>query len=109
MAHDRRVHARLPLGVTVRLKRVAGRPEAQIREFEALDISCSGVRFGSDRKLAPGTHLDLEIILLEKSGERTGMKMFTSATVVRLEPPMQGRHGVAVIFDDIAFSRDAAN
>lgn len=112
MADDRRVHARLPVTARVRLKRVAGRPEARIGEFEGLDISCTGIRFRADRSLQPGTSVDLEVVLLEKGDEASeargsAVKMFTSATVVRLDAPdASGMQGIAVAFDEIAISRE---
>lgn len=105
MADDRRIYPRLPLNLTVRLKRVGGRPEPQLRDLRGLDISCSGVRFASSRRLEPGTTVDLEIILGEK---RTGpdMKMHTAARVVRVEDVGQpGYLSVAAVFDDITLCR----
>lgn len=108
MADDRRVHTRLPISATVRLKRIAGRPEVQICDYQGMDISCSGIRFQLDREIPPGTAVDLEIILLPKPIDGQAVKMFTAATVVRSESPnAAGWHGIAVCFDDIAISRDA--
>ena len=106
MADDRRIYPRLPLNLTVRLKRVGGRPEAQLSDLRGLDISCSGVRFASSRRIEPGTAVDLEIVLGEKRGG-ADIKMHTAAHVVRVEDVGQpGYLSVAAVFDDITFCRE---
>ena len=108
MADNRRTYERLPLSARVRLKRVAGRPEAEIREHEGLDISCGGVRFQSERSFPPGTDLDLEVILLDRQQKGSSVKMFTSGTVIRSDKLGSGKGiGVAVLFTDIVISRDS--
>jgi hypothetical protein len=108
IADDRRTYARLPISATVRLKRVGGRPEPRISDCTGMDISCSGIRFQFHRSLAPGTAVDLEIILLPKPTDGRAVKMFTAATVVRSHAADgAGWHDVAVAFDDIAISREA--
>lgn len=106
MADSRRTYERLPLAARVRLKRVAGKPESEINEHEGLDISCGGLRFRSERSFAPGTDVDLEVILLDRQQDGTSVKMFTSATVIRSEKLDSG-NGVAVLFRDIVISRDS--
>lgn len=106
MADNRRTHERLPLTARIRLKRVAGRAEGEIKEHEGLDISCGGLRFRSERSFAPGTDLDLEVILLDRQEQGSSVKMFTSATVIRSDKLDSGMgNGVAVLFRDIVISR----
>lgn len=108
MADDRRTHARLPIHSSVRVKRVSGRPEPAIHEFEGMDVSCSGIRFRADREFQPGTPMDLEVVLLDRRKDGQNVKMFTSAHVVRSEASAEGGwHAIAVAFDDIAISREA--
>jgi len=105
-AANRRTHERLPLAARIRLKRVAGKPEIEIREYEGLDISCSGLRFRSERSFLSGTEMDLEVVLLDKQQDGSSVKMFTSATVIRSHPlESHGQNSVAVAFTDIAISR----
>jgi len=106
---NRRTHERLPLSARVRLKRVAGKPLAQIDEYEGMDISCSGLRFRSVKNFLSGTDLDLEVILLDRQQDGSSVRMFTSATVVRSAPLGDGaENSVAVAFTDIAISRSSA-
>ncbi len=106
---NRRTHERLPLSARVRLKRVAGKPQPQIEDFEGLDISCSGLRFRSSRSFASGTDLDLEVVLLDRQQDGSSVRMFTSATVIRSAPLGSGQErSVAVAFTDITISRSQA-
>lgn len=104
---ERRLYPRLPLHLTVRVKRVGGHPEAQIVDLLSTDISCSGIRFLWENKLAPGAVVDMEVLLADRPGNKPGMKMFTAAHVVRVEPDeAPGWYAVAAAFDDIVFDPD---
>ncbi len=104
---NRRQYERLPLQARVRLKRVAGKPQPHIEECEGMDISCSGLCFRAARNFTSGTDLDLEVVLHDPRPGGAAVKMFTSATVIRSAPIEEGRdHRVAVIFTDIAISRE---
>lgn len=107
--HSRRTHERLPLSARIRLKRVSGKPQPEIEEYEGLDISCSGLRFRAPRAFASGTEVDLEVILLDRQTDGSSVRMFTSATVVRSAPFGSGDHNsVAVAFTDISIARNSA-
>ena len=109
MAEDRRTYERLPLAARVKVTRIGGKPAAKIDEFEALDISCGGLRFRSQKAFVPGTDLDMEVVLLDKRRDGASVRMFTAATVIRSEGLGSGGNGVSVCFTDIAISRDAAH
>ena len=104
LVDERRLYPRLPLQLTVRIKRVAGRPLAQVTDLVTSDISCSGICFLCESKMEVGTTIDLEVLLTEQSASGPGMKMFTAARVVRVEPAeTPGWYGVAAVFEDITF------
>lgn len=99
---ERRLFPRLPLHLTVRVKRVAGQPEAAIEDLQTSDISCNGLYFFAGRKLEPGTPIDLEVVVVELPGNGPTMRMFTTARVVRLEAlDPSGWHGVGATFEDV--------
>lgn len=104
---ERRQFPRLPLNLPVQVRRVAGRPEGQPVRATTDDISCGGLYFVSSRKLAPGTVLDLEVVMADQPLGGPSIRMFTRAHVVRVSPTGRpGWVGVAAVFDDISFDRD---
>lgn len=109
LVEERRLYPRLPLQLTVRVKRVDGRPQAQVLDLATTDISCSGICFLSENKLQVGAPIDLEVLLAEQPAGRPGMKMFTAAHVVRVEPAdTPGWFAVAAIFLDITFDHETS-
>ena len=109
MAENRRTYERLPIAARVRVTRISGKPVEKIGEFEALDISCGGLRFRAQQGFVPGAELDMEVVLLERRRDGSAVRMFTSAVVIRSESLAGGASsGVSVAFTDIQISRDAA-
>jgi len=104
---ERRQFPRLPLRLKVSIRRVGGRIEPAPVPAATADISCGGLRFLTDRKLAPGTSLDLEILMADQPMGGPSLRMFTHAHVIRQSPTGRpGWTGVAAVFDDILFDRD---
>lgn len=106
---ERRQFPRLPLSLQVNIRRVGDKLEPEEITAATADISCGGIFFVVNRKLEPGTALDMEVLMANKPLGGPSMRMFTRAHVVRQSPfGPPGWTGVAAIFDDITFDRDPA-
>ncbi len=106
---ERRQFPRLPLSLQVNIRRVADRMELEPIRSSTMDISCGGLFLVVDRPLAPGTTLDLEVLMADHPLGGPSMRMFSRARVVRQSPARRhGWTGVAAVFDDITFDRDPA-
>lgn len=106
---ERRQFPRLPLSLRVNIRRIADQLESDEIQAATADISCGGLYFVVNRKLEPGTALDLEVLMADHPLGGPSMRMFTRAHVVRQSPAGRpGWTGVAAVFDDITFDRDPA-
>lgn len=109
VASERRVHARAALNLPLRLRRVGDVEEPVPVTLLTRNISSSGVYFLAPKWIEPGTRIELEVALVDRPLGQGSVRMCTAAHVVRAEPTaMEGWHGVAACFDDIAFDRDEA-
>jgi hypothetical protein len=71
------------------------------------DISSSGVFFLCPRPLAPGTEIELDIVLVSRPLGYGNVVVSSKACVRRTEAAnMPGWYGIAASFDDFAFDRD---
>ena len=103
-AQDRRLSPRLPLRLPLRLRRVAGQIEPIREALFTSDINCVGVYFLAPRRVEPGTTIELQIGLVDEPPGGGSLWMRTAAHVVRVEPTeTPGWHGLAAVFDTIAF------
>lgn len=106
---ERRFHARAALNLPLRLRRVGDQVEPTPVTLLTRNISSSGVFFLAPKPIAPGTAIELEVALVDRPLGQGSVRMSTAARVVRSEPAASpGWHGVAAMFDDIAFDRDEA-
>jgi len=107
---ERRQFPRLPLSLTVNIRRVGDKLQPEPLRVSTANISCSGLLLVVDHTLAPGTPLDLEVVMADHPLGGPSLRMFSRAHVVRQSPA--GRLGwtaVAAVFDDISFDRDPAS
>jgi hypothetical protein len=71
------------------------------------DISSSGVFFLCPKTLAPGTEIELDIVLVSRPLGYGNVVVSSKAQVRRVEAAnMPGWYGIAASFDDFAFDRD---
>jgi c-di-GMP-binding flagellar brake protein YcgR len=106
---ERREFPRLPLSLTVNIRRVGGRLQPEPIRVSTANISCGGLLLILDRALEPGTTLDLEVVMADHPLGGPSLRMFSRAHVVRQSPAGRlGWTGVAAVFDDISFDRDPA-
>ncbi len=104
---ERRAYARARLALSLRVQRVAGQRDTNARALRTQDISSSGVYFLSPYSIAPGTPIELELLLVDRPLGPGSVRMRAEAHVVRVAgAPQTGWHGVAAVFDDIRFFRD---
>ena len=107
VAEDRRAHPRAALGLPLRLKNVAGQRERIPISLVTKNISSSGVYFMCLRQIEPGTPIELEVGLVERSLGRGRVHMIANAHVVRMDVAgTLGWYGLAATFDEISFQRD---
>lgn len=107
---ERREFPRLPLSLTVNIRRVAGRMQVEPIRVSTANISCGGLLLILDRALEPGASLDLEVVMADQPLGGPSLRMFARAHVVRQSPAGRlGWTGVAAVFDDISFDRDPAS
>jgi hypothetical protein len=91
----------------LKLRSVAGSKEEFPVTLVTRDISSSGVFFLCPRALAPGTAIELDIVLVSRPLGYGNVVVSSKATVERTEAAnMPGWHGIAASFDDFAFDRD---
>jgi hypothetical protein len=104
---EHRERPRAALKLPLKLRSVAGRAEEFPVTLVTRDISSSGVFFLCPKALAPGTAIELDIVLVSRPLGYGNVVVSSSATVERSEAAnMPGWHGVAASFDDFAFDRD---
>jgi hypothetical protein len=104
---EHRERPRAALRLPLQLRSVAGRTEEFPITLVTRDISSSGVFFLCPKALAPGTAIELEIVLVSRPLGYGNVVVSSRATVERTEAAnMPGWHGIAASFDDFAFDRD---
>jgi hypothetical protein len=104
---EQRQYPRATLRLPLRLRAVGGVPEEFPITLVTRDISSTGVYFLCPKQLAPGTSIEMEIVLVSKPLGRGNVVMATMAHVCRTEAAaMPGWHGIAASFDDVEFDRD---
>jgi hypothetical protein len=104
---EHREYPRATLRLPLRLRSVNNLQEEFPITLVTRDISSSGVFFLCPKQLAPGTWIEIEIVLVSRPMGRGNVVVATAARVQRLEPAaMPGWYGVAALFDDMAFDRD---
>ena len=104
---EQREYPRASLRLPLRLRAVAGRNEDFPITLVTRDISSTGVFFLCPRKLALGTQIELEVVLVNRPMGRGNVVIVSKARVARLEPAaMPGWFGIAASFDDLEFDRD---
>ncbi len=105
--NERRSYGRIRLSLSLRVRRVAGQRNADIRALRTENISSSGVYFLSPRRIEPGTPIELEVLVANRPFGRDSVQMRTEAHVIRADSAAKsGWHGLAAAFDDISFVRD---
>jgi len=98
-----RAALRLPL----KLRSVNGLREEFPITLVTRDISSSGVYFLCPKTLAPGTEIELDIVLVSRPLGYGNVVVSSRARVQRTESAnMPGWYGIAASFDDFAFDRD---
>ena len=104
---EHRERPRAALRLPLKLRSVAGLKEEFPITLVTRDISSSGVFFLCPKALAPGTAIELDIVLVSRPLGYGNVVVFSRATVERTEAAnMPGWHGIAASFDDFAFDRD---
>jgi len=107
-ADERRLYARLPLNLPLRVKRIAGQPAAAGNSLFTKDISSCGVRFMARQALDVDTPVELEIELVTGPLAGRHLQMVTLARIVRVEAGRKpGWHEYAASFEEITFLREA--
>jgi hypothetical protein len=104
---EQREYPRASLRLPLRLRGVAGRAEDFPITLVTRDISSTGVFFLCPRKLALGTIIELEVVLVSRPMGRGNVVIVSKARITRLEPAaMPGWFGIAASFDELEFDRD---
>ena len=104
---EHRERPRAALRLPLKLRSVGGSTEEFPVTLVTRDISSSGVFFLCPRALAPGTSIELDIVLVSRPLGYGNVVVSSRATVERTEAAnMPGWHGIAASFDDFAFDRD---
>jgi PilZ domain len=104
---EQRERPRASLRLPLKLRSVAGCQEEFPITLVTRDISSSGVFFLCPRALAPGTEIELDIVLVSRPLGYGNVVVSSKARVERSESAnMPGWHGIAASFDDFAFDRD---
>jgi len=104
---EQRERPRAALRLPLKLRSVAGRKEEFPVTLVTRDISSSGVFFLCPKALAPGTEIELDIVLVSRPLGYGNVVVSSKAHVERTETAnVPGWHGIAASFDDFAFDRD---
>jgi hypothetical protein len=104
---EHRERPRAALRLPLKLRSVAGIKEEFPITLVTRDISSSGVFFLCPKLLAPGTEIELDIVLVSRPLGYGNVVVSSNARVQRIEAAnMPGWHGIAASFDDFAFDRD---
>lgn len=104
---EKRECPRASLRLPLKLRSVSGVMEDFPVTLVTRDISSSGVFFLCPKQLAPGTDIELDIVLVSRPLGYGNVVVSSKARVRRTESAnMPGWFGVAASFDDFAFDRD---
>jgi PilZ domain len=104
---EHRQYPRAKLKLPLRLRAVGGVPETHPVTLVMRNISSTGVYFLSPKHVAPGTAIELEVVLVSKPMGRGSVVMTTLAHVCRSEAAATpGWYGLAASFDDVQFDHD---
>jgi PilZ domain len=104
---EQRECPRAALKLPLKLRSVAGVMEEFPVTLVTRDISSSGVFFLCPKSLAPGTEIELDIVLVSRPLGYGNVVVSSKARVRRAESAnMPGWYGIAASFDDFAFDRD---
>ena len=96
---ERRAQKRTPIQIPVKF-RTKGTPAVEQTALTR-DLSSSGIFLYSESALAPGTKLDLVLVLPAHLGMGTPGWTLCQATVVRIEKSDGGGVGIAATFDRV--------
>jgi len=98
---------RASLKLPLKLRSAGGVAEQYPITLVTRDISSSGVFFLYPKTLAPGTEIELDIVLVSRPLGYGNVVVSSKARVTRTEPAnMPGWYGIAAKFDDFGFDRD---
>jgi hypothetical protein len=98
---------RAALKLPLKLRSAAGVPEQYPITLVTRDISSSGVYFLCPKTLAPGTEIELDIVLVSRPLGYGNVVVSSKARVCRIEAAnMPGWYGIAAKFEDFGFDRD---
>ncbi len=104
---EQRERPRAALKLPLKLRSVANVKEEFPVTLVTRDISSSGVFFLCPKQLAPGTEIELDIVLVSRPLGYGNVVVSSKARVQRIEAAnMPGWYGIAASFDDFAFDRD---
>ncbi len=104
---EHREYPRASLKLPLKLRSVDGIAEQFPVTLVTRDISSTGVFFLCPRSLAPGSHLEIEVVLVSRPLGCGNVVLVTEAQVCRTEPAATpGWFGVAANFLDLDFDRD---
>jgi PilZ domain len=104
---EHRERPRASLKLPLKLRSVAGAMEEYSVTLVTRDISSSGVFFLCPKTLAPGTEIEMDIVLVSRPLGYGNVVVSSKAQVRRVEAAnMPGWYGIAASFDDFAFDRD---
>jgi hypothetical protein len=104
---EQRDRPRAALRLPLKLRSVSGIKEEFPVTLVTRDISSSGVYFLCPRVLAPGTEIELDIVLVSRPLGYGNVVVSSKALVRRSESAnVPGWYGIAASFDDFAFDRD---
>ena len=104
---EQRERPRAALKLPLKLRSVADVKEEFPVTLVTRDISSSGRVFPMPKQLAPGTEIELDIVLVSRPLGYGNVVVSSKARVQRIEAAnMPGWYGIAASFDDFAFDRD---
>jgi hypothetical protein len=104
---EQRQYPRASLKLPLKLRSVNGIAEEYSVTLVTRDISSTGVFFLCPRELAPGTMIELEVVLVSRPMGRGNVVVVSQAQVLRIVPAaVPGWFGVAASFADVKFDRD---
>ena len=104
---EHREYPRASLKLPLRLRSVNSVLENFPISLVTRNISSTGVYFLCPKHIAPGTPIELEVVLISRPMGRGNVFIASRATVRRIEPAaVPNWYGIAVSFDDVRFDRD---
>ena len=104
---EQRESPRAALKLPLKLHSAGGVPEPYPITLVTRDISSSGVFFLCPKMLAPGTEIELDIVLVSRPLGYGNVVVSSKARVCRTEPAhMPGWFGIGAKFEDFGFDRD---